>query len=545
MARLGFRFLAVSVVGGGALTGALVGGKALANHDAVDASLQRYAIVLQAVSEASPRSIDTSELVYGSIDGMLEILDPHSNFLRPEAFAAMRERQQGSFFGIGVIIGIRGGKVTIITPIPGTPAYRLGMRAGDVIEAVDGQATQDMSLDEVARRLRGPEGTTVKVTISRPGMKEPLELSVTRARVPTDSVRNAFLLDERTAYIRIGEFTRTTGREVREALQNLTQQGANRLVLDLRDNPGGLVDAAVEVAGLLLQPGQRVFSTRGRTADSFQDYRVPRDGQHFEVPVVVVVNRSTASAAEIVAGAIQDHDRGLVVGEPTFGKGVVQTIFPVKNTGVALTTAKYYTPSGRCIQRDWDSFFAYIHPEIEEESGVGKPSPTPTPPPGEVYFTDSGRKVYGGGGIFPDRLIRLGSYSPTVSKLLGQSAFFQYAVRYLANFESKEKAAREFSVNERTLADFRSMVLEAKWVTPEELDKALATPGERKDLEVLLTSEVLNAGLSLNDGFKVLAQHDEQIRAAVEAFEEAERLQSRAQARALQAARIPGKNAAF
>jgi len=545
MGRWAFRFLAFSVVGGGALTGALVGGKALAGHDAVDAFLQRYATVLQAVSEAAPQQTDPAELVYGSIEGMLEMLDPHSNFLRPEAFAAMRERQQGSFFGIGVIIGIRGGKVTIITPIQGTPAYRLGLRAGDVIEAVDGQSTQDMDLDEVARRLRGPEGTTVKVTISRPGLKEPLEITVTRARVPTDSVRNAFLLDQRTAYIRIGEFTRTTGREVREALEKLTQQGANRLILDLRDNPGGLVDSAVEVAGLLLQPGQRVFSTRGRTADSFQDYRAPRDGQHFEGPVVVVVNRSTASAAEIVAGAIQDHDRGLVVGEPTFGKGVVQTIYPVKDAGVALTTAKYYTPSGRCIQRDWDSFFAYVHPQIEEETGEAAPAPTPTPPPGEVYFTDSGRKVYGGGGIFPDRFCKLGSYSPTVSKLLFTSAFFHFAVRYLSAFENKEKAAREFAVSDKTLAEFRAMALEAKWVTAEELDRALANPEERKDLEALLASEVLNAGVGLNDGFKVLAQHDQQIRAAVEAFEEAARLQSRAQASALQAARIPGKNAAF
>ena len=234
MARLGFSLLVAVTVGGGALTGALVGEKAPGNGGATG-FLARYTQILEKTQELAPLEVPASELVYGSVDGMLETLDPHSNFLRPEAFAAMRERQQGSFYGIGVLIGIRGGKVTILTPIEGTPAYRLGLRAGDIIEAVDGQSTEDMDLDEVARRLRGPEGTTVRVTIIRPGLPEPLEFQVTRARVPTDSVRYAFLLNERTAYIRIGEFTRTTGHEVANALKNLTNQGATRLILDLRE----------------------------------------------------------------------------------------------------------------------------------------------------------------------------------------------------------------------------------------------------------------------------------------------------------------------
>ncbi|MDW7968619.1 MAG: S41 family peptidase [Thermoanaerobaculum sp.] len=536
MGRLGFSLVAMAAVGGGALTGALLGGNP-PQSDQLEAFLNRYVAVLQTVQELAPTEFTPQELVYGSVDGMLETLDPHSNFLRPEAFAAMRERQQGSFFGIGVLIGIRGGKVTIITPIQGTPAYRLGLRAGDIIDAVDGQPTADMDLDEVARRLRGPEGTTVKVTITRPGLPEPLEFTVTRARVPTDSVRYAFLLDERTAYIRVGEFTRTTGNEVAQALQSLIKQGASRLVLDLRDNPGGLVDSAVEVAGLLLQPGQRVFSTRGRTADSFQDYRAPRDGLHFEGPVVVVVNSSTASAAEIVAGAIQDHDRGLVVGEPTFGKGVVQTIFPVKNSGVALTTAKYYTPSGRCIQRDWDSFFSYVHHNGAQDPG---PSP-PAPPSGEVYFTDSGRKVYGGGGIFPDRVRKLGNYGSITSKLLAQAAFFQYAVQYLAPHADKEVAARQFRPNDQALAAFGQVAVEKGWISGEEWATALAKPEEKQDLSLLLWSEIVNVGLSLSEGYKVLVQDDEQIMEALSALDEAARLYQRVQGSTQQVARIPAK----
>lgn len=543
MARLGFSLLALVTVGGGALTGALVGERATADTKASQ-FLMRYSQILEATEEAAPQQVSVTELVYGSVEGMLETLDPHSNFLRPEAFSAMRERQQGSFYGIGVQIGIRGGRVTVITPIQGTPAYRLGLRAGDIIEAVDGQSTQDMDLDEVARRLRGPEGTKVRVTIIRPGFPEPLEFEVTRARVPTDSVRYAFLLDERTAYIRVGEFTRTTGREVASALRTLTEQGAQRLVLDLRDNPGGLVDSAVEVAGLLLQPGQRVFSTRGRTADSYQDYRVPRDGQHFEGPVVVVVNEQTASAAEIVAGAIQDHDRGLVVGEPTFGKGVVQTIFPVRDCGVALTTAKYYTPSGRCIQRDWDSYFSYVSHEGSRTNG-GEVRVSPTPPPGEVFFTDSGRKVYGGGGIFPDRYRRLGRYSAPISKLLAQSAFFQYAVNYLAPHQDKEAAARQFRADDPQLVAFGRTAVEKGWITEAEWASVMAKPEDRQDAAVLLLSEIVNAGISLNEGYKVLVRDDEQVLEAIQALDEAARLYQRVQTTAQQAARIPHKSSNY
>ncbi len=529
MSRVKTFILAFGVVALGALAGAVAGDDTKAQTDAADHFFTRFGNLLHTVMAHAPRPVKASELVYSSIDGILEMLDPHSNFLRPEMFSSMRERQQGSFHGIGVIISMRGGRVTVVTPIEGTPAARMGLRAGDVIERVDDVSTEGMNLDDVARRLRGLEGTTVKVSITRPGLKEPLEFTIQRGRVPTDSVRFAFMIGDDTAYIRINDFTRTTGRETRAALERLLAAGATRLVLDLRQNPGGIVDSAVEVASMLLAPGQRVFSTRGRTADSIQDYRASRDGLHFDGPLVVLINSGSASAAEIVAGAVQDHDRGVLVGEPSFGKGVVQTIYPVRDAGLALTTAKYYTPSGRCIQRDFDSFFAYTHPARNgEESEGGRPRSTNPQDQGEAFFTDSGRKVYGGGGIVPDHQVAQGEYSARVVRLLANSAFFHFAVDVLAAASDKEAAARAFVADEETLARFRALAIEKQWSTAEELDAAFADPTDRRDITIQLRTEVLNAGVSLNEGYRAAIESDAQLQDALGRFAEASRLQAQA-----------------
>jgi carboxyl-terminal processing protease len=541
MKRRGRLLIAVAVIGIGALAGAIAGEPTHAEFSRADAFMRRYTEILSVLVEKAPLKTAPDELVYSSLEGMMQLLDPHTNFLRPDAYSNMRERQQGSFHGIGVIISMRGGRITVISPIEGTPAARLGLRAGDVIEAVDGQPTEGLDIDDVARKLRGAEGTSVKVTISRPGLHDPLELEIQRARVPTDSVRNAFILAGDVGYISISDFTRTTGDETGRALGRLVKQGATKLLIDLRNNPGGTVDSAVEVAGMLLAPGQQVFSTKGRTADSFQDYRAARDGLHFSGPVVVLVNRGSASAAEIVAGAVQDHDRGLVVGEVTFGKGVVQTVYPVRDTGLALTTAKYYTPSGRCIQRDFDSFFSYVHRGDDDEGEAGpagelaapKPTaaPTPTPPPtaaGTVYFTDSGRKVYGGGGIVPDYHKRLDQYSERLARLLGQSAFFHFAVDFLADKPDKTAAARAFTVTPEVIARFRTRVVAEKWLPEAEIDRALGNAGDRHDIEVALRAEVLNAGVSLSEGFRAFTDSDTQLQAALKLFDEAAKLQARA-----------------
>jgi len=514
--------LAAGVIALGAIAGTVAGDRTTAELAASDRFLRRYAEVLTAVLADSPRPLTAADAVYSSLDGMLSVLDPHTNFLRPEMWTSMRERQQGSFHGIGVVISMRGGKVTVITPVEGTPAARLGLRTGDIIETVDGESTDGLDLDEVASRLRGPEGTTVHVTITRPGVAETLEYEIERARVPTESVRYAFMVDDETAYIRVSDFTRTTGTEFLRHLGELQERGAARLLLDLRNNPGGIVDSAVQVAGALLTPSQLVFTTRGRTADSFQDYRTAMDGLHFAGPVVVLVDGGSASASEIVAGAIQDHDRGLIVGGRTFGKGVVQTIYPVRDAGLALTTAKYYTPSGRCIQRDFESFFNYIHPDDEPAPA----SSAGTEPRGDVYRTDGGRTVYGGGGIVPDREVEQGSLSPRVGRLLGQSAFFHFAVAYLADREDKAAAARAFTADDLALARFRDMALREKWAEEAELAEAMADENDRRDIRVALRTEVLNAGVSIVEGYRASLEVDEQVQSALRLFAEAQALQA-------------------
>src|SRR3954454_23876493 len=361
----------------------------------VQKRLKEYTDLPAAVTAWAPEDVGSDKFVYSSIDGMLRTLDPHTSFLEPKEYADMQDRQKGSFYGLGILVTKRNDQVTVITPLEGTPAARLGVRAGDVISEVEGQATDELSLDEVVKRLKGPKGTTVHIKIIRVGIQEPIPLTIVRAAIPTNSISNVLMLKPGIGYIRIKDFTATTVRELDEAIDKLKEQGMQRLVLDLRQNPGGLLDAAVGVADHFLDKGQMIVYTKGRTPDSEQNYLAPGKHNKTDMPLVVVVNRGSASASEIVAGAIQDHDRGMVVGETTFGKGLVQTVYPLsENTGLALTTAKYYTPSGRLIQREYEgvSLYDYYYSRDDEKNAM------PANTNKEVKVTDSGRTVYGGGG---------------------------------------------------------------------------------------------------------------------------------------------------
>src|SRR5438874_9717697 len=298
--------LAVAIVGA-TLFGGFYGNRLFGApvQSEVQKRFKEYTDLLAAVTANAPEDVGADKFVYSSIDGMLRTLDPHTSFLEPKEYSDMQDRQKGSFYGLGILVTKRNDQVTVITPLEGTPAARLGIRAGDVISDVEGVSTDDLPLDEVVKRLKGPKGTTVHIKIIRIGIKEPIPLTIVRAAIPTNSISNTLMIRPGIGYIRIKDFTSTTVRELDESIEKLNGEGMQKLVLDLRGNPGGLLDAAVGVGDHFLDKGQMIVYTKGRTSDSAQDYTAPGKHQKLEVPVVVLVNRGSASASEIVSGALQ------------------------------------------------------------------------------------------------------------------------------------------------------------------------------------------------------------------------------------------------
>jgi carboxyl-terminal processing protease len=405
--------------------------------------IKTYSEVLDIAEENYADTVDAQKTVYDSIRGMLKTLDPHSTFFDPKSFAQFREDQRGNFYGLGITISIRNAKPTVVSPIPGTPAYRLGIRSGDVIVKIEGKSTEGLSIQDVVDQLRGPKGTTVNISVQREGIPELMEFSIVRDEIPHFSIPFTFFLRPRVGYIRIDSFTETTEKEINESLKKLGDD-LEGLVLDLRSNPGGYLQAAIAVADRFLKGGQDVLVTKGRLNNANHRYPTPKGTDASNFPMVVLINGGSASASEIVAGAIQDHDRGLIVGETSFGKGLVQTVFPLsQGAGVSLTTAKWYTPSGRLIQRDYShkSFYDYYY------GNKGKDLK-----PTETRLTDGGREVYGGGGIAPDIKVEIPRLNKFQTLLLSKAAFFMFVRRYNTNHETPEK---EFAVNETILNDFR------------------------------------------------------------------------------------------
>lgn len=506
--------VALAVVSCGAFAGLLFGERSLPENE--ERQVVRASRIVSDLIEWLPEEVPPSDIVYDGIAGMLETLDPHSSFLDPRSFEKMRARQEGSFFGVGIIISTRNGQVTVIAPIAGTPAAEKGLRAGDVISAVEGDSTEEMDLDDVVDRVRGPEGTTVTLTVQRPGLKEELVFEISRARIPTNSVRFAFMIRPEVGYVRLTEFTNTSVGEVREAIEALAGQGMKALLFDLRDNPGGPLEAAVGVSDIFLRKDQLIVTTRGRTADSIATYRAPGTGPRFQGPLVVLVSGGSASASEIVAGSVQDHDRGVLVGDVTWGKGLVQTVYTVRDAGLALTTARYYTPSGRCIQRDYESFIDYIthrngtHPE----------------PASETYKTAAGREVTGGGGITPDVLLPARELSEELVRLFSQAAFFRFAVELLKDVPEADQAsfANAFEASPERLDRFLAFAVDAEILDQAGVAAVRADEQASADVRRTLRAEVLNATVGLEAGYRETIEGDNQIAEALARLAEADRL---------------------
>jgi carboxyl-terminal processing protease len=520
-----FSLTLLVAIAGATLLGGFYGnrlfGAPMAGGDA-HKRMREYTDLLNAVTNWSAEDIGSEKFVYASIDGMLRTLDPHTSFLEPKEYSDMQDRQKGTFYGLGILVTKRNDQVTVITPLEGTPAARLGIRAGDVISEVEGVATEDLSLDEVVKRLKGPKGTTVSIKIQRVGMKEPIPLTIVRAAIPTNSISNVLMIRPGVGYIRIKDFTSTTVRELSEAIEKLEGQGMQRLVLDLRMNPGGLLDAAVGVSDHFLDKGQMIVYTKGRTPDSAQEYLAPGKQEKFDKPLVVLVNRGSASASEIVAGAIQDHDRGLVVGETSWGKGLVQSVYTLQyGAGLALTTSKYFTPAGRNIQRDYTSVYDYYMAD-EAENGPEVPLEQR-----EKFKTDTGRVVYGGGGITPDAIIKQPTLSRTTQLLEVRSTIFNYAVEYAAKHPDVN---RDLVVKPELIEEFARFAVDKEVASEEDVRAALAKPEDRKFIERALKAEIVAAKYGYDASYPYRLQGDAQVEKALELFPEAQKLATMAAA---------------
>jgi carboxyl-terminal processing protease len=487
----------------------------------VQKRMREYTDLLGAVTYWTPEETGSDKFVYSSIEGMLRTLDPHSSFFEPKEYADMQDRQKGSFYGLGILVTKRNDQVTVITPLEGTPAARLGIRAGDIISEVEGTPTDELPLDEVVKRLKGPKGTTVHIKIMRVGIKEPIPLTIIRAAIPTNSISNVLMLRPGVGYVRIKDFTYTTVRELDDAMVLLQGQGMKQLILDLRGNPGGILDAAVGVVDHFVDKGQMIVYTKGRTADSAQEYLAPGKHQRIGVPLVIVVNHGSASASEIVAGAIQDHDRGLVVGETSWGKGLVQSVYTLQyGAGLALTTAKYYTPSGRNIQRDYSSFYDYYVAGSDDADSAELPLADR-----KVFTTDTGRKVYGGGGITPDIIVKPARLSRTTQLLEVRSAIFNYAVDYAAKHPELTK---ELTITPQMLDEFTRFAAGMDVATLDDIQQALKLTADHKFIERSLRSEIIAAKFGLEASYPYRLDGDDQIERALAAMPQSDKLASNA-----------------
>ena len=485
-----------------------------ASDNDVRDSLKQFSDVYALVEQNYAEPVNPDKAIYnGAIPGMLHVLDPHSNFFDPKSYSLLREEQSGKYYGVGMQIAPRNNKIIVVAPFAGTPAYKAGLRPGDVIIAVDAKATDNMSVSDVADLLKGPKGTNVHISILREASEKPLEFNVIRDEIPRNSVDLKFMVRPGIGYMHVSAFNETTEQEVEDALQGFGD--LKGLILDLRGNPGGLLNEGVGVADKFLKKGQVIVSHRGRSSPE-KMYKAAHGNGGKDYPLVVLVNRGTASAAEIVSGAIQDHDRGLIVGEVTFGKGLVQTVYPLsENTGLALTTAKYYTPSGRLIQRDYNgvSLYDYYYSREQEDNPNNNANTNSTSK--EVKLTDSGRTMFGGGGITPDVKVKPFKTTHFEDTLLVKYAFFNFAKHYLSN----RHVDKNFEVTDAVMQEFR------KFLDSQKIPYTEADLNEGSDyIKSSIKTELFISEFGQEEGLRVRAENDPQVVAALNQLPKAKEL---------------------
>ena len=522
-----------------ALVGGVFGSRVVQTQDRTTDRLRIYTAALAAIESQYVDKVDAPQLVEASIDGMLRTLDPHSSYLDPVQYARLREQQEGRYPGIGISILRINAEITVTALFEGSPAYRAGIRRNDVIARV-GQPkdpknpkseiawedTKGWDTADVVKRVRGPKGTTVEISIRRPGVDALIDLTVERDQIKITTVRTAFMIAPGTGYVRLQDFSETTDDELGEALTKLKAGGLQRLVLDLRDNPGGPLDQAIAVSSRFLRRGEKVVYTRGRIRNVDEDYYAPAGG-NTDLPLIVLVNRNSASASEIVSGAMQDHDRGLIIGETTFGKALVQGVYNISNgAGLALTTGRYYTPSGRLIQRPWDGAFdEYLTYTYRDQKGSREHAAA------DLKLTDSGRKVYSGGGIEPDHFIAgpVEGFTPSrfSRSLRERGAFISFAERFTREGDSragarsaaKHRITQGWVVTDAIVAEFKDFMTSERVRVDEAAFKA-----DVAFIKAMIRFEVDNELFGIEEARRNLTKIDPQVQSALGFFDEARML---------------------
>ncbi len=460
----------------------------------------------RAIEERFPEPVDWNDAMFrGAIPAMLGTLDPHSTFLSPEDFLAMREQERGSYVGVGVQIVSFGTKTLVDYPFPETPAFNGGVRPGDAIEMVDGEPVEGLALAEVADRVKGPPGTQVRLSLSREGAKEWIDVELVRNVIPRSTVPVRTVFEDGIGYVRLTSFGEKTGEEMKQAVDELESAGMKGLLIDLRDNKGGLLSAGVNVASQFLEKGQGVVSHRGRSSAE-RWYNAQVEEPNLDYPIVVLVNCTSASASEIVAGALQDHDRALIAGSNTFGKGLVQSVFALpESSGIVLTTARYYSPSGRLIQRPYHQVPAseYFNEPCSEHF---------RPPQGTVRLTDSGRKVYEYGGITPDIEIE----EPRTTYLQTRVRRQRVVERFVSRLRSRGHAILRDEVPSPGMLE-ELLAFMAKLGIP----RSAVTPEDRQYLLRALATLMHISYFDFDEGMRVQAAYDPIVVQARALFEQA------------------------